>query len=129
MLKILEIISKHLEVLSQPTGTGKNKKKADPKVVSLAARVREIRNHLQGRSKEVAETMSGLQEADKGTKWDEIAQDLIEVSPSPSFSFSRKQHRIDEQDRDFVTDIGKKVVDARSGAIRNLQALLNGKKL
>ena len=79
MSGILAIISKRLEALSQPVGTGKSKKKADPRFVTLSSTVREIKNDLKTKSAEVGEKLSVLEEADKAINWDEIAAGLIEV--------------------------------------------------
>jgi hypothetical protein len=78
--KHLDLIVKRLDVLAQPTGTGKAKKKADARVVELLSDVRKIKQELRTKALEVAESLARLEESDRAINWEGVSAGYIEVS-------------------------------------------------
>lgn len=71
---------KRLDTLAQPTGTGKTKKKADPRVVELLSEVRKITQDLKAKSQDVVDSLAALEEGDRAIQWERFAAGYIDVS-------------------------------------------------
>ena len=79
--KLLERIHKRLEVDSQPIGTGKSKKKADPRITALERTVKSLREGLKAKWAEGGSwALEKLLQGDEGVQAAGIKVAFIEVS-------------------------------------------------
>jgi len=87
VMKHLDLVIKRLDVMAQPTGTGKAKKKADPRLIELLSGIRKAKQDLKAKAHDVVESLAGLEEGDRAIQWNSIAAGYIEVSCSPRATY------------------------------------------